>query len=94
MVAGKEASPKDVQSTERLMRYWAEGEGAIKIRWGEGNDWYRCVEHLGKYVPPNEVKGLCERLHERATGMTTAEHTKVLNAAKGKGLAKKTEGKQ
>lgn len=83
MVAGREASPKDVQDTERVMRYWAEGVGAIKIRWGEPDDWYRCVHELEKYVGPGEVKGLCENLHVRATGMTTAEHSKMINAAKG-----------
>lgn len=54
----------------------------VKIRWGEGGDWTRCVAELGKYV--DNPQGLCERYHEAATGMTTAEHTKVLNAAKAK----------
>ena len=84
MVAGREASPQDIQNTERLMRYWTTGPGSVRIRWGTGNDWYRCVHELGRYVPDSQVKGLCERLHERATGMTTAEHTKALNAAKAK----------
>lgn len=34
MTAGREVTPKDAASTERLMRYWAEGEGALKIQWG------------------------------------------------------------
>lgn len=34
MTAGKEATPHDAASTEKLMRYWAEGEGAAKIQWG------------------------------------------------------------
>jgi len=34
MTAGREATPKDVASTERLKRYWAEGAGAAKIQWG------------------------------------------------------------
>lgn len=55
-------------ATERLMRYWSEGEGAAKIGWGTPDDFYRCVALLGKYVPPNEVKGLCSNLHQRATG--------------------------
>ncbi|AHH20840.1 hypothetical protein NONO_c60640 [Nocardia nova SH22a] len=80
MVAGQEASPGDARSTERLMKYWAEGAGAVKIQWGTPGDWYRCVAELGKYVPDSQVKGLCENLHERATGMTTAEHTKLINA--------------
>lgn len=68
MVAGREASPKDVESTERLMRYWAEGPGAAKIRWGTKDDFYRCERELEKYVGPEQVKGLCSNLHKRATG--------------------------
>jgi hypothetical protein len=68
MVAGKEVSPKDVSSTERLMRYWAEGAGADKIGWGTKDDFYRCEAILSKYVSASQVKGLCSNLHERATG--------------------------
>lgn len=68
MVAGREATPKDAADTERLMQYWAEGEGAAKIRWGEPNDFYRCVAHLSKYVGPDVVPGLCANLHHRAIG--------------------------
>jgi hypothetical protein len=38
MVAGREATPKDAADTERLMRYWAEGEGAAKLQWGVPGD--------------------------------------------------------
>lgn len=55
-------------NTEQLMRYWTTGPGAIKIRWGSPRDFDRCVEHLSKYVGPGIVKGLCNRLHQRATG--------------------------
>jgi hypothetical protein len=55
-------------STERLMAYWAEGEGAAKIQWGVAGDFDRCVIELGKYVDPGIVKGLCSNLHQRATG--------------------------
>lgn len=51
-----------------LIRYWTKEEGAAKIRWGVGGDFMRCVRHLSKYVPPNQVKGFCARLHKRATG--------------------------
>lgn len=68
MVAGREASPGDVTATERLMKYWAEGPGAVKIKWGVPGDFDRCVEHLSKYVSPGIVKGLCSNLHQRATG--------------------------
>ena len=65
---GRESSPKDVASTERLMKYWAEGPGAAKIGWGTPGDFRRCELELGKYVSPNIVAGLCANLHHRATG--------------------------
>ena len=68
MVAGREASPKDAANTERLMRYWAEGAGAIKIRWGQPGDFSRCQRELGKYVHGDQLDGLCSNLHKRATG--------------------------
>jgi len=68
MVAGREATPNDVENTERLMRYWAEGPGAAKIRWGVAGDFDRCRLHLGKYVSPGQLDGLCSNLHQRATG--------------------------
>lgn len=68
MVAGRETTPKDAQDTERLMHYWAEGEGAAKINWGVPGDFDRCLTQLSKYVGPDIVKGLCSNLHQRATG--------------------------
>jgi hypothetical protein len=55
-------------ATERLMEYWAHGEGAAKIGWGTDGDFDRCVVQLSKYVSPGIVKGLCSNLHQRATG--------------------------
>lgn len=54
--------------TQKLMEYWAHGEGAAKINWGVDGDFDRCVAHLSKYVSPGIVKGLCSNLHVRATG--------------------------
>jgi len=68
MVAGREATPRDVASTQRLMEYWAHGAGAAKIDWGVPGDFDRCVVQLSKYVSPAIVKGLCSNLHQRATG--------------------------
>ena len=68
MVAGREVTPGDAASTERLMRYWSEGPGAAKIQWGVPGDFARCEVELGKYVSPAIVKGLCSNLHQRATG--------------------------
>lgn len=68
MAAGREVTPGDVRNTERLMEYWAHGEGAVKIQWGRPGDFDRCVVELGKHVSPGIVKGLCSNLHKRATG--------------------------
>lgn len=71
--AGQARHPGD---TERLMRYWAEGEGAIKIKWGIPGDFDRCIREIQAAVvkdggPPlsdHVIKGLCSNLHLRATG--------------------------
>lgn len=60
-------SPKGIEGTEKLMRYWTTGVGAAKIRWGVPGDFDRCVHHLRKYFP-QDPKGLCANLHHRATG--------------------------
>lgn len=64
-LAGTERDPVD---TERLMTYWAHGEGAAKIGWGVDGDFDRCRLHLGKYVKPEQLDGLCANLHHKATG--------------------------
>lgn len=57
------------ESTRRLKRYWAHGEGAAKIGWGTPGDYDRCLTHLGKYVHgSHELHGLCANLHHEATG--------------------------
>lgn len=65
MVGGEISHPAD---TQRLMEYWARGEGAAKINWGVPGDFDRCKAHLGKYVPGHMLNGLCANLHRRATG--------------------------
>lgn len=62
---GAQRHPMD---TERLMVYWAHGEGAAKIQWGIPGDFDRCRVELGKYVGPDVVDGLCANLHHKATG--------------------------
>lgn len=62
-----EKSPREVQDTQRLMRYWTTGPGALKIRWNSPGDFDRCVAQLTKYFP-KDPKGLCSNLHQRATG--------------------------
>lgn len=58
----------DGGSSERLVRYWTAGPGAVRIRWGTDGDFDRCVRELSKYVGPGIVKGLCSNMHVRATG--------------------------
>jgi hypothetical protein len=76
-------------ATERLMRYWAEGEGAAKIGWGKPGDFANCVRLVQEAVtkdgkpplPDNEIKGLCSNLHQRATGARPG-HAPAEEAAK------------
>lgn len=81
MVGGRDDTPQDAVDTARLMRYWAEGEGAVKIGWGAPGDFDRCVLELGKYVGPTVVKGLCANLHHRALGIWPATHAKEIRDA-------------
>jgi phage head maturation protease len=67
-----EDSPHDVRATERLHAYWVHGEGAAKIRWGDGGDFDRCVMHLGKFI--KDPQGYCAKAHHEATGMWPAQH--------------------
>lgn len=61
-------------ATERLMAYWAEGEGAAKIAWGTPGSFRRCQVEIGKYVRTDEVDGLCANLYHRATGTWPGRH--------------------
>ncbi len=50
-----------------LQRYWLIGKGAAKIRWNTPQDFVRCVRNIRKYFPTNP-EGLCNLLHQKATG--------------------------
>lgn len=73
-VSGLQTSPQG----RKLWKYWVHGEGAAKIGWGGPDDFDHCVVELAKYVGPGQVKGLCATMHKAATGMSTAEHAKLL----------------
>lgn len=63
------------------LRDWAlHGAGAAEIGWGAPDDYYRCLAVMGRHVDPKMLHGLCGNLHEEATGMSTAEHTKLLRS--------------
>ncbi len=55
----------------QLQRYWLTGKGATKIRWNvtgaTPGDFKRCVRALRKYFP-KDPEGLCNILHQKATG--------------------------
>jgi hypothetical protein len=48
-----------------LWAYWLKSP---KIAWGTPGDFTRCVANLGKYLPPNQVKGYCSKMHFAANG--------------------------
>jgi 2'-5' RNA ligase len=63
--------PVAAASADKLRAYWVHGEGAAKIRWGEKNDFYRCVKQLRKYV--TDPKGLCNTYHREALGVAPGQ---------------------
>lgn len=73
-VAGRELSPKDFASTEKLRQYWLYGEGAAKIRWFTPGSWRRCYRHLVKYLGPRMTPGYCTNLSQRLGGHGVATH--------------------
>ena len=82
-VGGQTAHPA---ATERLHEYWVHGPGAAKIRWGQPNDFERCVEHLGKFI--KDPKGYCNLAHKAATGMYPAQHAAMEHKAGRADMAK------
>ena len=73
-----ETSPEGVRGAESLRQYWTHGRGAAKVAWGTPGDFDRCVAEISKYMSPERAKGYCELRHQEATGMSTAEHAKLL----------------
>ena len=55
-------------NAEELRRYWTVGKGGLKIRWGTGGDWTRCVRNLKKYLGARS-KGYCALRHKEMNGM-------------------------
>jgi hypothetical protein len=66
----------------KLWDYWLHGAGAAKIGWGTPGDYNRAVALLSKYTPTG-AHGLAAELHQAATGMSTAEHAKLLKGKAG-----------
>ena len=74
-----ELTPGGARGTERLHEYWVHGEGAAKIRWGEPDDFRRCVMHLGKFI--RDPEGYCNLAHHAALGMWPAQHAAMEHKA-------------
>jgi hypothetical protein len=75
---------KNRGQAEKLRHYWTVGQGGLKIRWGTGGDWTRCVRQLGKYLGPR-AKGYCALRHREMTGMWTGDkrHRQIYGRRKG-----------
>ena len=86
-----ETSPGDARATERLHEYWVHGEGAAKIRWGEGGDFDRCVLHLGKFI--KDPQGYCNLAHHAALGIYPATHAAMEKHAGRADMATDTKAK-
>lgn len=63
--------PVAAASADKLRDYWVHGKGAAKIRWGEKNDFYRCVKQLKRFV--TDPKGLCNTYHRAALGVAPGQ---------------------
>lgn len=70
-------------NAETLRRYWAEGKGAAKIRWGTPGDFNRCVRQTQRWMGPR-ARGYCNLLHHRATGTWPAQHAKLVRGGRRK----------
>lgn len=67
MVAGREVSPKDIQNTERLKRYWAYGQGSLQ--WKSSPTPYRTLRTLlSRFVTGEELDGLAANIFHMALG--------------------------
>lgn len=58
--------------TGPLRKYWIDGEGAAKVRWGTPGSFDRCVRALRDDFP-RDTEGLCANLHHEATGKWPSE---------------------
>ncbi|MEV8634258.1 HK97 family phage prohead protease [Streptosporangium sp. NPDC051023] len=61
-------TPADAAAVARLKRWYARGEGAVKIGWGTAGDWERCVRLAGEHMSPDKAKGFCSNIHRQVTG--------------------------
>lgn len=77
----------------QLAHWWEHGEGAAKIRWGEGGDFMRCVRlAVGEaHMDPERAKGFCAERHHAALGIWPATHAAMEKKATGRSAVTVTE---
>lgn len=71
-------------SAEILREYWTRQghpgptQYALeeKIRWGEKDDWYRCVDQLTPYIGAEGAKGYCNLRHHEVLGCWPYQHAR------------------
>ena len=72
-------------SAEVLREYWTHDghpgptQYALeqKIRWGQPDDWYRCVDELTPYIGGEGAKGYCNLRHHEVLGYWPAQHAQM-----------------
>jgi hypothetical protein len=75
---------KGQTAAEILRQYWThEGHPGPtqyaleeKIRWGEKDDWYRCVAELTPYIGAEGSKGYCNLRHHEVLGCWPYQHAR------------------
>lgn len=85
MTAGREMTPKDVEDTARLKRYWLLGPGRAK--WDHPpTPWTNLFHHLSKYLPPELAKKTAARWFIEAKGYASgSDINRVMNGAPPRG---------
>lgn len=64
------------KQTARIRRYWVQGKGAAKIRWGVPGDFNRCRRQLAKYIPnAHFLAGTCANMHKEAISLWPGRET-------------------
>jgi HK97 family phage prohead protease len=79
----------------QLAAWWEHGEGAAKIRWGQGGDFDRCVRLAvdEAHMDPERAKGFCAERHHAALGIWPATHAAMEKHAGRADMATGTKAK-
>ena len=64
-------------NAEKLRRWYVNGGGAAKIRWGTEGDFMRCVRIAGKHMLVERAKGYCNLRHQDAVGAPRGRATRA-----------------